>query len=165
MPNLSYITSLTGFITYIDTLNRLLDIQYKVDSASYTFSHDLLLNRNGMWLIIRYLGFLLLGQCEKPKRFYKKFKFGTGGPVADKPSLKSDQFLLIFLKSICHFIECEKSIFLQRVSLDELRKRRDSSKSSILWQDLVVLSSKVDFLRKLGTFLEAKHGVWSASPS
>ena len=57
------------------------------------------------------------------------------------------------------------SIFLQRVSLDGLRKRRDSSKSSILMPDLVVLSSKVDFLRKLGTFLEAKRGVWSASPS
>lgn len=57
------------------------------------------------------------------------------------------------------------SIFLQRVSLDELREMRDSSKSSILWPDLVVLSPKVDFLRKLGNFLEAKHGVWSASPS
>ena len=57
------------------------------------------------------------------------------------------------------------SIFLQRVSLDELRERRDSSKSSILWPDLVVLSPKVDFLRKLGTFPEAKHGAWSASPS
>lgn len=102
---------LIGCRTYrFHHVNRLLDIQYKVDSTSCTFSHDPLLNRNGMWLKIRNLGFLLIGQCEKPKRFYKKFKFGPGGVVAEKPSLQSDQFLPIFLKPICHFIECEQSL-------------------------------------------------------